>query len=160
MMKGIATLIWECRLTYWLLFLVGCHGQIMKNLHFYQLLTLAAWLGRCLEFFWKAKRTCSLSHSLLDGGTSMMIINWRAISIGQPTAWLMFLGWLISLWIICHFNYDMIRDSFLRVQTKCMLGRYLQDLVCHCELNLILLALRVFRGNNMLLVDRHVDICR
>lgn len=166
MMKGIATLIWEGRLTYWLLFLVCCHGQIMKNLHFYQMFTLAAWLSRCLEFFRKAKRACSLSHSLLDGGTSVMILGWKTISIGQTPAWLIFLSWLLSQWIISHFNYDVIRYSFLRVQAKCMLGWYLQDLMCHCELpakeilNLIHLVLMIFRRNNMLLVDRHIDICR
>lgn len=32
--------------------------------------------------------------------------------------------------------------------------------MCHCELNLILLALRVFGGNHMLLVDRYVNVCR
>lgn len=160
LMEGVPSLVWEGCLANRLLFFIGGHCQIMEALHLNQLSSLVRRRG--LKFFRKTERTGSLLHSLFNWWASVMVLgSWRHFSVSHSSpTWLILLGWWLSLLIISYFNYDVIRHSFFWMQTKGMICWYFQNFMSHCKLNLVFLTSRLFRRNDVLLIDRYIYISR
>jgi hypothetical protein len=159
LVKGVPSLVWEGRFANRLLFFICSHCQIIEALHLNELFSLFRWRG--LKLFGKAKRTCSLVHSLFNRWASVMILRgWWDFSIRESSpTWLILFGWSLSLLIVGYFDYDVVRHSFFGMQAKRMICWYFQNFMSHCELNLVFIACWLFRRYNVFLIDRYIYIC-